>query len=144
MISTLQGELIARQEASVIVEVAGVGFEVFMSMRDMTSLPQAGSRIRILTKLMVRDDAMVLYGFSSSEGKRVFEKLIGVSGVGPKVALAILSTYAPSDIVAHVVGQDAAAIQRVPGVGKKMASRIILELKYSFGGESVSSAPTQT
>lgn len=132
MISTLQGELLARQGTSVILEVGGIGFEVFMSARDIASLPEPGEKIRILTKLVVRDDALVLYGFASAEARSVFEKLTGVSGVGPKVALAVLSTYSPAEVANHVESQDVTAVQRVPGVGKKMASRIILELKGSL------------
>ena len=132
MISTLRGEVLARQSSSVVIEVSGVGFEVLMSARDLASLPEPGSTTRILTKLVVRDDALVLYGFCSPEAKGVFERLIGVSGVGPRVALAVLSTYAPAEAVSYIALQDTAAIQRVPGVGKKMASRIILELKDAF------------
>ncbi len=134
MISTLCGDVLARQSSSIVIEVSGVGYEVLMSSRDLASLPEPGSTARILTKLLVREDSLSLYGFLSSEAKDVFEKLIGVSGVGPKVALAVLSTYAPAELVSYVALQDAAAIQRVPGIGKKMASRIILELKDSFEG----------
>lgn len=132
MISTLRGEVLARQSSSVLIEVSGVGFEVLMSARDLASLPEPGSTTRILTKLVVRDDTFVLYGFCSPEAKSVFERLISVSGVGPKVALAVLSTYAPAEVTTYIALQDAPAIQRVPGVGKKMASRIILELKDAF------------
>lgn len=142
MISTLQGELLARRDPSVIIEVGGVGFEVFMSMRDIAGLPEPGTKIRILTKLVVRDDALVLYGFASSEARDIFEKLVGVSGVGPKVALAVLSTYSPSEVAGHIEAQDVAAVQRVPGVGKKMASRIILELKGSLDSFSEASGET--
>ncbi len=136
MISTLCGDILARQSSSVVIEVSGVGYEVLMSSRDLSSLPEPGSRARILTKLVVRDDSLSLYGFLSSEAKDAFEKLIGVSGVGPKVALAVLSTFAPAEFANYVALQDAAAIQRVPGVGKKMASRIVLELKDGFEGTS--------
>lgn len=139
MISTLQGELLARQDSSVILEVGGVGFEVFMSMRDIAGLPEPGTKIRILTKLVVRDDALVLYGFATAEARNVFDKLTGVSGVGPKVALAVLSTYSPSEVASYIEVQDVAAVQRVPGVGKKMASRIILELKGSLDSLSEAS-----
>lgn len=142
MISTLQGELLVRRDSSVIIEVGGVGFEVFMSMRDIAGLPEPGTKIRILTKLVVRDDALVLYGFASSEAREVFDKLVGVSGVGPKVALAVLSTYSPSEVAGHIESQDVAAVQRVPGVGKKMASRIILELKGSLDSFSEVSGGT--
>ncbi len=132
MISTLYGEILARQSASAIIEVSGIGFEVIMSARDLANLPEPGSKTRVLTKLIVREDALILYGFLSMEARSIFEKLTGVSGVGPKAALAMLSTYSPAEAASFIALQDAAAIQRVPGVGKKMASRIILELKDSF------------
>jgi Holliday junction DNA helicase RuvA len=136
VIASLNGELLARRPDSVVIEVGGVGFEVLMSNRDISKLPDPGKQVRILTKLQVRDDAFVLFGFLSESGKRLFEKLTSVTGVGPKVALSVLSTYSPEELAAYVVAQDVAAIQRVPGVGKKMASRLVLELKDSLEGEA--------
>ena len=138
MISLLHGELVVRQAASVVIDVGGVGFEVLMSAREISQMPEPGMPVKVLTKLVVRDDSFVLYGFTSVESRDVFEKLTSVSGVGPKVALAVLSAYSASEVVNHVVAQDASAIQRVPGVGKKMASRVILELKDRFGAHSQS------
>ncbi len=132
MISFLRGTLAAKTAATAIIEVGGIGYEVAMSGRGLSRLGQVGDSVSVLTHLQVRDDALVLYGFCSQGEKDVFAKLTSVSSVGPKVALSVLSTYDPEDVIAAVVAQDLAAIQRVPGVGKKMASRIVLELKDSF------------
>ena len=132
MIAFLEGEVAAKTLASVYLNVGGVGFEVGMSQAGLSKLPQVGERVLIHTYLQVRDDGMSLYGFLSLEEKALFEKLITVSGVGPKVALAALSSYAPSELADLIAAQDVAAVQRIPGVGKKTASRIILELKGSL------------
>ncbi len=132
MISFLRGTLAAKTAGSAVVEVGGIGYQVVMSGRGLSRLGQVGDSVSVLTHLQVRDDALVLYGFCSQGEKDVFAKLTSVSSVGPKVALSVLSTYDPEDVIAAVVAQDLAAIQRVPGVGKKMASRIVLELKDSF------------
>ena len=129
MIAFLEGAVAAKTPTSALINVNGVGFEVGMSTSSLSKLPEMGERTLVYTYLQVRDDGMSLYGFSSMEEKALFEKLITVSGVGPKVALAALSTYGPAQIADFVSAQDVAAIQRVPGIGKKMASRIILELK---------------
>ena len=129
MIAFLEGAVAAKTPTSALINVNGVGFEVGMSTSSLSKLPETGERTLVYTYLQVRDDGMSLYGFSSMEEKALFEKLITVSGVGPKVALAALSTYGPVQIADFVSAQDVAAIQRVPGIGKKMASRIILELK---------------
>ncbi len=137
MIYFLHGTLAAKTMDSAIVEVGGVGYRVAMSGRGLSRLGQVGDNVRVLTHLQVRDDALVLFGFCSQAEKDVFAKLVSVSSVGPKVALSVLSTYDPEGVIAAIVAQDLAAIQRVPGVGKKMASRIALELKDSFaaGGQ---------
>ena len=132
MISFLSGTLVATTLDSAIIDVHGVGYQVLMSSKSLSRLGMVGEKVRVLTHLQLRDDALVLYGFLNQEEKDLFLRLTSVSSVGPKVALAVLSTFDPSDAVAAIVSQDLAAIQRVPGVGKKMASRIVLELKESF------------
>ncbi|OUO89706.1 Holliday junction branch migration protein RuvA [Gordonibacter sp. An230] len=132
MIAFLKGILAGKDAATAYVEVGGVGYAVGMSQAALSKLPEAGSPVEIHTRLQVREDALALYGFLSLEEKALFERLVGVSGVGPKVALAVLSSFEPAAFVAAVAAQDVAAVQRVPGVGKKTASRIILELKGSF------------
>lgn len=132
MISFLSGTLVATTLDSAIIDVHGVGYQVLMSSKSLSRLGMVGEKVRVLTHLQLRDDALVLYGFLNQEEKDLFLRLTSVSSVGPKVALAVLSTFDPSDAVSAIVSQDLAAIQRVPGVGKKMASRIVLELKESF------------
>ncbi len=147
MIYFLHGTLAAKTMDSAIVEVGGVGYQVAMSGRGLSRLGQVGDTVQVLTHLQVRDDALVLYGFCSQAEKDVFAKLVSVSSVGPKVALSVLSTYDPEDVISAIVAQDLAAIQRVPGVGKKMASRIVLELKDSFatsGQEPLPGASVQS
>ncbi len=132
MIAFLKGTLVATTLDSAVIDIHGVGYQVLMSGRSLSRLGAIGETVQVLTHLQVRDDALVLYGFLSQEEKDLFMRLTSVSSVGPKVALAVLSTFDPSDAIAAIVSQDLAAIQRVPGVGKKMASRIVLELKEAF------------
>jgi len=132
MIAFLEGVIAGKTLVSVYLNVGGVGFEVGMSQAGLSKLPQVGEQVLVHTYLQVRDDGMSLFGFLSLEEKALFEKLITVSGVGPKVALAALSSYTPSELATLIAAQDIAAVQRIPGVGKKTASRIVLELKGSL------------
>ena len=132
MIAFLEGVIAGKTLASVYLNVGGVGFEVGMSQAGLSKLPQVGEQVLVHTYLQVRDDGMSLFGFLSLEEKALFEKLITVSGVGPKVALAALSSYTPAELATLIAAQDIAAVQRIPGVGKKTASRIVLELKGSL------------
>ncbi|MFR1638290.1 MAG: Holliday junction branch migration protein RuvA [Eggerthellaceae bacterium] len=132
MIAFLKGVLNAKTATTAFVEVNGVGFAVGMSQAGLSKLPEAGASVQIHTYLQVRDDALALYGFLSLEEKALFEQLISVGGVGPKVALAALSAFTPRGLAAAIASQDVAAVQKIPGVGKKTASRIILELKGSL------------
>ena len=132
MIAFLEGVVAGKTATSVLLNVGGVGFEVSMPTSGLARLPETGERAVVHTYMQVRDDGMSLFGFLSLEEKALFERLITVSGVGPKVALAALSSYEPAKLVDLIAAQDVAAVQRVPGIGKKMASRIILELKGSF------------
>ena len=131
MIAFLNGVVAGKNQSTAFVDVGGVGFAVGMSANDLSRLPPMGERVLIHTYFAVREDAMTLYGFLSLESKSLFEKLIGVSSVGPKIALAALSTFKASEFIA------AAAVSKVPGIGKKMAQRIILELKGSLADASV-------
>lgn len=132
MIAFLEGVVAGKTLTSAYVNVGGVGYEVGMSSDGLSKLPATGDSVFVYTHLQVRDDGMSLYGFLSLDEKALFEKLITVSGVGPKVALAALSSYSPAQLADAIAAQDVAAIQRIPGVGKKTASRIILELKGSL------------
>lgn len=132
MIAFLDGTVAGKTLTGAYINVGGVGFEVGMSQSGLAKLPAAGERATVYTYLQVRDDGMALFGFLSLEEKALFEKLITVSGVGPKVALAALSSYSPDQLANLIAAQDVAAVQRIPGIGKKTASRIILELKGSL------------
>ena len=132
MIAFLKGRLAGKTAAAAFIDVNGVGYAVGMSQASLSKLPEAGASVEVHTYLQVRDDAIALYGFMTVEEKALFERLIGVGGVGPKVALAALSVFTPQALVAAIAAQDVAAVSKIPGVGKKTASRIILELKGSL------------
>ncbi len=132
MIAFLKGILAGKTADCALVDVQGVGYAVGMAQGALAKLPAVGQSIQVHTYLQVSDNGIALYGFSTLEEKALFERLITVSGVGPKVALAALSAFSPEALVAAVQAQDVAAVQKIPGVGKKTASRIILELKGSF------------
>lgn len=132
MIAFLKGTLAGKTTTTAYVDVQGVGYAVGMSQSALSKLPETGSAVEIHTYLQVSDSGIALYGFLSLEEKALFERLIGVGGVGPKVALAALSVFTPQALVTAIASQDVSAVQKIPGVGKKTASRIILELKGSL------------
>ena len=132
MIAFLKGVLAGKTANCAFIDVQGVGYAVGMSQGALAKLPAVGQAVQVHTYLQASDNGIALYGFLTLEEKALFERLIGVSGVGPKVALAALSSFTPEALVAAVQAQDVAAVQKIPGVGKKTASRIILELKGSF------------
>ncbi|MEE0867282.1 MAG: Holliday junction branch migration protein RuvA [Clostridia bacterium] len=129
MISFIKGIIEQKAENSVTVEVNGMGLDVFMPTTDIASIGEIGEYVKINTYFQIRDEQPELYGFSTKDELHFFNKLIAVSGVGPKAALAILSTLAPRDLSLAIVCDDVKAITRAPGVGTKIAQRIILELK---------------
>lgn len=129
MIAFLNGEVAAvLPPSTAYIDVCGVGYAVSMPGGDLSKL-EVGKPVRVLTYLSVSDNGLGLYGFLSDEEKALFEKLIGVSKVGPKMALAALSTYTPRELADAIAAQDIARVSHIPGVGKKTAERIILELK---------------
>ena len=132
MIAFLKGTLAGKTATVAYLDVHGVGYAVGMSQASLSKLPEAGKPVEVHTYLQVSDSGIALYGFLSLEEKALFERLISVGGVGPKVALAALSAFSPQALVAAIASQDVAAVQKIPGVGKKTASRIILELKGSL------------
>ncbi|MDO4182522.1 MAG: Holliday junction branch migration protein RuvA [Coriobacteriia bacterium] len=144
MISFLTGRIAAKGFDVAFLDVNGVGFQVFMSANSLAKLPDIGQYATVSTYLQVREDALVLYGFLSEEEKALFEKLISVSGVGPKVALAALSSYSPAQLIDAIMAQDVGRVQKIPGVGKKTASRIILELKGSLEQPAAASSQGAT
>lgn len=129
MISFLKGALAARGADSIIIEVGGIGFTVGMSGHSLEKMPMVGQQVQVHTYLQVREDALTLYGFATAQEKALFEKLIGVSGVGPKVALAALTSFTPEALSHAIIAGDATSVARIPGIGKKTAQRIILELQ---------------
>lgn len=130
MIAFLHGELYGVTDNSAIVECAGVGYEALMPTSDLANLPEAGETVTVFTYLNVNENTGVnLFGFLTQDTLQMFKQLITVSGVGPKVALAILSTLPPAELARAIFTDDAKAIAKAPGVGGKLASKIILELK---------------
>lgn len=129
MIAFIKGMLVSKSTNSVIIETNGIGYSLGMSATSLSKLPRAGQEILVHTFLQVRDDGFSLYGFLSQEEKELFLKLISVTGVGPKVALSALSLYQPHELIRHITAQDITAVSRISGVGKKSASRIVVELK---------------
>ena len=135
MISFLEGEIAEKTGARVVLDVSGVGYDLLVPTSTLAALPPVGRRSRVHTRLVVRDDAMLLYGFVSPDERELFDLLTGVTGVGPKVALAFLSSLAPDEIRRGVVAGDVGALTVVPGVGKKVAQRVVLDLRDRLGGE---------
>ena len=134
MIARLRGILVERGADHVVVECAGVGYRVAVSSETLRSVPGAGKEVVLHTHLVMRDDAMHLYGFSSEEERELFLMLIGVQGVGPKVALAVLSGGKPRELLNAIATGDSARFQAVPGIGKRTADRVIVELREKVAG----------
>jgi Holliday junction DNA helicase RuvA len=129
MIAHLRGRLFSKQPQQVIVEAAGVGYDVAISVSTYTSLPTEGAEVALHIHTQVREDTLALYGFLDRNEKRIFERLITVSGVGPKLAITIQSGLPSDRLVAALRAQDHATLTRIPGVGKKLAERLVVELK---------------
>lgn len=129
MYNYFKGTLSYIGEDFIVVECNGVGYEVFIPASVIPDLPHVGFEVKIYTYLHVREDAMILYGFLSEDDKRIFILLIGVNGIGPKGALSILSVLTPDDLRFAVLSEDVKGICKAPGIGTKMAQKIILELK---------------
>ena len=137
MISFLRGTVAAKTLTQVVIDVGGVGYACGVSSMTSSALPAPGSDepAMVHTYLQVRDDAIALYGFASADERAVFERLIAITGVGPKLALAVLSSFSPDALRQVVAAGDEKRMATVPGVGKKTASRMILELKDALKGE---------
>ena len=135
MISFLDGVLEEMDRESVTINVGGIGFSVFMGAAGLSSLPSVGSRVKLHTWFQVREDGMSLFGFRKKEELELFKKIISVSGVGPKGALGILSVFSPEDFVFSIAAGDAKRIAKAPGIGKRTAERLILELKDKVSAE---------
>lgn len=129
MISYIRGELVSIDEDKAIVDVGGVGYGIFMPAQSMNQLPHTGEEVKLHTYLNVREDAMQLFGFLTKDDLLVYKLVIGVSGIGPKGGLAILSTLSANDLRFAVASSDVKAISAAPGIGKKTAEKLIIELK---------------
>lgn len=129
MIAFIKGKLADIQAGSVIIDVGGIGYKVQVPLSLQYRLPAAGSELMLHTSLVVREDSFSLYGFQGENELAFFLKLLNVSGVGPRGALAILSIYTPAELGRAIAGEDIASLTRAPGIGKKTAARIVLELK---------------
>ncbi len=147
MISILNGTLIEATAGSAVIDVNGIGFELGISATTASSLAQVGSPTRLYTRMVVREDSCTLFGFATKDERTMFDKLVSVSGVGAKLALAILSSFTVPELYTLVMMEDDKGMATVPGVGKKTAQRLILELKgvfekdRSLAGSAVPTAP---
>jgi holliday junction DNA helicase RuvA len=142
MIALVAGDVAVRRPDHVVIETAGgVGYRLAVSAETLRQVPGVGRRVSLHAHLVVRDDALALYGFATEEERELFLALIGVQSVGPKVALAVLSGGTPRELVAAVVGGDVARLQSVPGIGKRTAERIVVELREKVGVEADVSEP---
>ena len=129
MIGFLRGKIAGYNENMLLMDVGGVGYEVIISAGTAEELPPVGEELKIFTHLSVREDAMTLYGFLTSDDLSIFKQLIGVSGIGPKGAQSILSELSPDNLRFAILAGDAKAISKAPGIGAKTAQRIIIDLK---------------
>ncbi len=135
MIALVRGEVVVRLPGEVVIEAAGVGYRLAVSSQTLSAVPAAGEQARLFAQLVLRDDAMHLFGFATEAERELFLMLIGVQGVGPKVALAVLSGGAPRELLNAIASGDSARFQAVPGIGKRTAERIIVELREKVAGK---------
>lgn len=140
MIGRLAGTLIAAEAESVLIDVGGVGYEVGVSARTLAALPPPGTPVVLAIETLVREDAIALYGFPDAAERAAFRALLGVQGVGAKVALALLGAFTPAEIAAAVAEGDARRLTRAPGVGARLAARLVTELKGKPGFAVLSAA----
>src|SRR6202050_3886943 len=141
MIAHLRGRLLAKHPNQAVVETAGVGYDVTISVPTFSDLPTLGSEVALHIHTHVREDQIALYGFLRPTEKKLFEKLITVSGIGPKLAITILSGMPADEMVGAIRGNDIARLTRIPGIGKKTAERMVLELRDKLPPAGVETAP---
>jgi Holliday junction DNA helicase RuvA len=139
MIAHLRGRLIEKHPQQAILEAGGVGYDVVISVSTYSELPPEGNEVALFIHTHVREDALALYGFLNAADKRVFERLITVSGVGPKLAVTIQSGLSAERLVGAIRGQDHATLSQIPGIGKRLAERLVVDLKDKL--EDLASAP---
>jgi holliday junction DNA helicase RuvA len=135
MIGKLTGILLEKNPPQILIDCHGVGYEVDVPMSTFYNLPGVGEQVALLTHFVVREDAQILYGFGNSEEREAFRQLVKISGVGPRTALSVLSGMSVGDLAQAVTAQDSARIVKVPGIGKKTAERLLLELKGKLGAD---------
>lgn len=140
MIGRLSGILFDKNPAQLLVDCNGVGYEVSVPMSTFYNLPSTGERVALLTHMVVREDAQLLYGFGTTQERELFRELIKISGIGARTALAILSGMSVKDLAQAVTLQDAGRLTKIPGIGKKTAERLLLELKGKLGAD-IGAAP---
>ena len=140
MIASLRGTLVERGDGFVVVEAAGVGYLVHVTTGTIVSLPETGAEVRLHTRHVVREDAQLLFGFAERDELRLFDLLIAVNGVGPRIALAVLSGLSPAHFARAVRDENLAAITAVPGVGRKTAERLVVELRDKLAFVPVTAA----
>jgi len=138
MIGRIAGVLVAKNPPQILVDAAGVGYEVEVPMSTFYGLPATGESVTLLTHLVVREDAHLLFGFATDSERRAFRQLLKISGVGARTALAVLSGMSVGELVEAVAAQEAGRLVKVPGIGKKTAERLLLELKGKLGGDALS------
>jgi Holliday junction DNA helicase RuvA len=129
VIALISGEVAVRRASYVVVSCGGVGYQLTVSAETLSRVPAVGEHVTLRTRLVVRDDALQLYGFATEEERELFQMLLSVQSVGPKVAIAVLSGGPPGELVAALAAGDTARFQAVPGIGKRTAERIIVELR---------------
>jgi holliday junction DNA helicase RuvA len=143
VIASIEGTLVDREGETITLQTdGGVGYEVTVPLGVFERLPANGSRVRLHTELVVREDGWSLYGFDQALERRIFQRLLGASGFGPRLALALLSTLGPDRTVKSIKGKDIAALATVSGIGKKKAERLILELSDKFADVDIEPAKT--
>lgn len=135
MIGRLSGVLLEKNPPQLLIDCGGIGYEANVPMSTFYNLPGLGEKVVLLTHLIVREDAHLLYGFGTAEERDVFKQLIKISGVGPRTALSILSGMSVADLIHAVTVQEAGRLTKVPGIGKKTAERLLLELKGKLGAD---------
>lgn len=135
MISYIKGTLERRAESYIIIETGGIGYRIFVSPATLAKLPQTGELAKVFTYFSVKEDGISLYGFATMEEQEMFHRLLTVSGVGPKGALGFLSQLTPQEIILAIISEDVKTLSKAPGVGRKTAQRVILELKDKFKTE---------
>jgi Holliday junction DNA helicase RuvA len=128
VIATLRGRIVGHAKQAIVLDVNGVGFQVVLSTSDLERLGEVGREVTLFTHLQVREDGLTLYGFSTEEARELFELLLTVSGIGPKVAMALLSAFSPDDLQKALVQEDIGALSRVPGIGPKTARNLVFHL----------------